>query len=135
MTTHRSGPKCKQQVLTFLSRLIWCCRKRNYRGRSFAGAWRWWNRKAQAERWSGGNCPGRCGFGVRPVGGAGGEEACRRLPKCSCASRSALAEEGRFFRSTPPRAASARTPTSPLCPQLKGRNRNLDGLKHLPRIV
>lgn len=39
------------------------------------------------------------------------------------------------FRSTPPRAASARTPTSPLCLQLKGRNRNLDGLKHLPRIA
>lgn len=39
------------------------------------------------------------------------------------------------FRSTPPRAASAPTPTSPFCPQLKGRNRNLDGLKHLPRIA
>lgn len=66
-------------------------------GSEFGGGWWWWNRKAQAERWSGGNCPGRCGFGVRPVGGgASGEEACRRLLRCSCASRSALAEEGRF---------------------------------------
>lgn len=29
MTTHRSGPKRKRQDLSFLSRLIWCCRKRN----------------------------------------------------------------------------------------------------------
>lgn len=134
MTTHRSGPKCKQQVLTFLSRLIWCCRKRNYRGRSLAGGWRWWNRKAQAERWSGGNCPGRCGFGVRPVGGRAGK---RRVGGSRGVAVPAfpLLLKREDFRSTPPRAASARTPTSPLCPQLKGRNRNLDGLKHLPRIA
>lgn len=42
-------------------------------GSEFGGGWwRWWNRKAQAERWSGGNCPGRCGLGVRPVEGGRG---------------------------------------------------------------
>lgn len=38
--------------------------------------WRLWNRKAPADRWSGGNCSGRRYLRVRLVE-AGGEEACR----------------------------------------------------------
>lgn len=135
MTTHRSGPKCKQQVLTFLSRLIWCCRKRNYRGRSLAGGGGGGTGKLRRsvgpaetvpagavsvwDRWGGRRA------GKRRVGGSWGV-AVPAVP---------LLPKREDFRSTPPRAASAPTPTSPFCPQLKGRNRNLDGLKHLPRIA
>lgn len=70
-TTHRSGPKCKRQVFTLLSRFIWCYRKRNCRGSEFW--WALWNRKkVQADRWSAGNCSGRCSFRVRPVEGGQG---------------------------------------------------------------
>lgn len=69
-TTHRSGPKCKPQVLTLLSRFIWCYRKRNCRGSGFW--WALWNRKAPAGRWSAGNCSGRCSFRVRPEEGGQG---------------------------------------------------------------
>lgn len=64
--------------------------------------------------------------GKRRVGGSRGVALPAAVP---------LLPKREDIRSTPPKAASARTPSSPLCPQLKGRNRNLDGLKHLPRIA
>lgn len=81
-TTHRSGPKCKRQVLTLLSRFIWCYRKRNCRGSEFW--WRLWNRKAQAGRWSAGNCSGRCSFRGSPVEGGQGRGVSEAPEVCQC---------------------------------------------------
>ena len=87
MTTHRSGPKGYRQDLSFLSRLMWCCRKRNCprggsQGACFCRAVEAGGRvsRCRGQKRLGrdrlalaGSRSARGGFCVRP--GAGGEEA------------------------------------------------------------
>lgn len=74
-------------------------------------------------------------FGCETRGGRAGKRRVGGSQGVAVPAVPLLQKREEDFRSTPPRAASAQTPTSPLCLQLKGRNRNLDGLKHLPRIA
>lgn len=94
--------------------------------------WALWNRKALAERWSAGNSSGRCGFRVSPVeGGQGrGVSEAPEVYRCQpfrCCRRGKIQVHASKSRLC--------TDILRLPPQLKGRNRNLDGRKHLPQIA